>query len=116
MISDFTEEGFAESDTAVLLQALGRQATGETIDAMSPWRFTAPLSPDMAAAREGRTIDFVALVDFCRQTIEDCSDKSDSTGITLIEGVGGVMVPLTQTHTVLDWITELNIPSIIVVG
>jgi dethiobiotin synthetase len=110
VISGFTTEDFADSDTAVLLKSLGRQATRKTIDAMSPWRFTAPLSPDMAAAQEGRTIDFATLVEFCRQAIDDSAD------ITLIEGVGGVMVPLTKTHTVLDWIAELGIPSIVVVG
>ena len=34
----------------------------------------------------------------------------------LIEGVGGVMVPLDQDNTVLDWIAELELPVILVAG
>ncbi len=66
-------------------------------DAVSPWRFAAPLSPDMAAARERRSIPFDALSTFCRAAAR----RSD---VTLIEGIGGVMVPLDAEHTVLDWI------------
>jgi len=64
----------------------------------------------MAAAREGRTIDFDALVRFCRDAIHGGEE------IVLIEGSGGVMVPLTERHTVLDWIAALGIPALVVVG
>ena len=33
-----------------------------------------------------------------------------------IEGVGGVMVPLDETHTVLDWMAALGLPVILVTG
>ena len=36
--------------------------------------------------------------------------------ITLIEGVGGVMVPLTERETVLDWMAALGAPCLLVVG
>lgn len=92
-----------ESDAAVLLEALG----GGTVEAISPWRFRAPLSPDMAAAREDRRIDFDALVAFCRRAgPETC----------LVEGVGGVMVPLDGRHTVLDWMAALGWPVLMVGG
>ena len=42
------------SDPAVLLAALRRASNLEEIARISPWRFAAPLSPDMAA-RAGRT-------------------------------------------------------------
>lgn len=98
-----------DSDSALLLQAQGLEATAANLDAVSPWRFSAPLSPDMAAAREGRSIPFDALVAFCRTAIERGGD-------TLIEGVGGVMVPLDARHTVLDWIAALRVPALLVVG
>jgi dethiobiotin synthetase len=110
VISGFCEDDMADSDSAVLLRAIGRQPTPAAVKAMSPWRFAAPLSPDMAAAREGKTIDFDALVRFCRNAIHG-GEK-----ITLIEGIGGVMVPLTERHTVLDWIAALDIPALVVVG
>jgi dethiobiotin synthetase len=96
------------SDTGALLRAQRLEPTAANLDAASPWRFAAPLSPDMAAARERRTVPFATLVDFCR-TPRD-------TDITLIEGIGGVMVPLDETHTVLDWIVALDAPTLLVVG
>jgi dethiobiotin synthetase len=36
--------------------------------------------------------------------------------IVLIEGVGGVMVPLNDRRTVLDWIEALGIPVLLVIG
>jgi dethiobiotin synthetase len=97
------------SDTALLLRAQGLDLTAECLDAASPWRFTAPLSPDMAARAERRSIPFAALVAHCRAA-------SARAGVTLIEGIGGVMVPLDTEHTVLDWIEALGAPALLVVG
>ena len=95
-------------DAAALLEAMGEAPTLENIARMSPWRFAAPLSPDMAAARENRSIDFAELVTFTRQSVKD--------GLVFVEGVGGVMVPLTATHTTLDWMAEVKLPLILVTG
>lgn len=105
-------DAIAQSDTGLLLAAQGLDATPENIDACSPFRFRAPLSPDMAAAREDREIDFDRLVGICRQEIE----KSGPNETLFIEGVGGVMVPLTDRHTVLDWMAALSLPALLVVG
>jgi dethiobiotin synthetase len=99
-----------ESDTGLLLKAQRLALTPANLDAVSPWRFAAPLAPDMAAAREGRAIDFAALTAFCR------TPAAASADVTLIEGVGGVMVPLTDEHTVLDWIAALEASALVVVG
>jgi dethiobiotin synthetase len=99
----------ADGDTGELLRALALEPTAANLDAVSPWRFAAPLSPDMAAARERRTIPFDALVAHCR-----VAERSGE--VTLIEGVGGVMVPLDAEHTVLDWIAALEAPTLLVVG
>jgi dethiobiotin synthetase len=107
--SGFDTEHPDGSDTALLLRAQGLGVTPKNLDAVSPWRFTAPLSPDMAAAREQRTIPFDALVAHCREA-------SSRPGTTLIEGIGGVMVPLDARHTVLDWIAALGAPALLVVG
>jgi dethiobiotin synthetase len=98
------------SDSGILLAALGRPATPETLDRVNPWRYAAPLSPDMAAQREGRALDFEALVAFTRRAMADAQD------ILLIEGIGGVMVPLDERHTVLDWIAALGCPVFLVGG
>lgn len=110
VISGFDPADAGGSDSGRLLTALGRPIEARTLDAISPWRFAAPLSPDMAAVREGRTIDFDALIDVCRGAIEM------TEGLLLIEGVGGAMVPLDRRHTVRDWIAALGIPAVVVAG
>ena len=108
--SGFDAAAAGAADTGLLLSALGRPLQPAEFDAISPWRFAAPLSPDMAAAKEAKRVDFDALVDFCRAAIDQGS------GTLLIEGIGGVMVPLDEKHTVLDWISALNIPVVLVTG
>jgi len=98
------------SDGGQLLAALGREVGIAELDAIAPWRFAAPLSPDMAAAREGRRIDFAALVDFSRRA------GAAPQRPLLVEGVGGVMAPLDETHTVRDWIAASGLPCILVTG
>jgi dethiobiotin synthetase len=110
VVSGYDPSVVTTSDPAVLLAALGRQVSADEIAAMTPWRFRAPLAPDLAAAREGRNLDFDALVAFTRRAIE--ADK----GTLLIEGVGGIMAPLDARHTVLDWMTLLRAPLLLVVG
>ncbi len=98
------------SDPGALLEALGQPLTEENVARISPWRFGAALSPDMAAAREGRVIDFGAIVDFTAQA------DADHTGILFVEGVGGIMVPLAPPLTTLDWMIALGLPVILVTG
>lgn len=107
VLSGFEPAAAAESDSGLILRALGRPVDEAAIAEITPWRFGAPLSPDMAAAREGRSIDFSALVEFCRPADED---------VLIVEGVGGAMVPLTDTKTVMDWIAALDMPALVVAG
>jgi dethiobiotin synthetase len=107
--SGFDDDAPQDSDTCHLLSAAGVEPTAAAIEAATPWRFHAPISPDMAAAREGRAIDFAALTDHCRAALT-------GEGVTLIEGIGGTMVPLTAGETVRDLIKALDIPAVIVTG
>lgn len=106
--SGFDPERPEQSDTGILLRAQGLALTTENIERVTPWRFVAPLSPDMAARREYRTIEFNALVEFSRAATD--------AHVTLIEGVGGVMVPVDERHTVRDWIAALGAPALLVTG
>jgi dethiobiotin synthetase len=107
VVSGFDTATVQASDSGLLLAALGRPITD--IEMISPWRFAAPLSPDMAAAREGRVLDFEAIVEFSRRAAK-------SADRVLIEGVGGIMVPLDERHTVLDWMSALRLPVLLVAG
>ena len=110
VISGFSMETLAASDTGALLAAMGRDLNGQEAERISPWRFAAPLSPDMAAKAEGKTIDFAALLADSRSRITANRD------VLLIEGVGGIMVPLDDRHTVLDWMEALGLPVLLVAG
>jgi len=110
VVSGFDPAAAAASDPGVLLAALGRPVTETEVADISPWRFGAPLSPDAAAQREGRVVDFAALVEFSRKAMAARRD------VLLIEGVGGIMVPLDDRHTVLDWMTALHLPLLLVAG
>jgi dethiobiotin synthetase len=110
VMSGFDPSQAETSDAGVLLSAMDQPVTPDEVERIAPWRFAAPLSPDMAAAREGRTVDFGGLLAFSRRAI------ADRDGRRLIEGIGGVMVPLDDRHTVLDWIEALRIPVLLVTG
>jgi dethiobiotin synthetase len=110
IMSGFEPAAAAESDAGLLLAAAGRPVTLELISLISPWRFAAPLAPDMAAAREGRTVDFRELTKFCQASI------ASIRGVLLIEGAGGVMSPINAEQTVLDWIARLELPVVLVAG
>lgn len=98
------------NDTALILRSLGLSAQPKLMEAISPWRYAAPLSPNMAAAGEKRPIDTEALVAFCR---EHASLKTD---IVLAEGAGGVMTPITDSFTMRDLMLALRWPVLLVGG
>ncbi|MCX7896413.1 MAG: dethiobiotin synthase [Rhodocyclaceae bacterium] len=107
IMSGFDAASVEASDAGVLRAAGGAACA---LDEISPWRYAAPLAPDIAAAREGKCIPFDEVVAWCRRRIEN------APGLVLIEGIGGVMVPLTERQTVLDWIAALDIPAILIGG
>jgi dethiobiotin synthase len=78
---------------------------GPAITTESHVLLRAPLSPLAAALREGRTLDLEATSAWCRRPAE---------GRVLLEGVGGLMVPLAPRTHFLAWATDLQIPCVLV--
>lgn len=99
-----------ESDPALIIRSCGLTPTLSMIETIAPWRYAASLAPSMAAPKEKDAVDFNALLRFCREHENLASD------VTLIEGVGGVMAPLTDNKTVLDWMQHLRWPVILAGG
>jgi dethiobiotin synthetase len=97
------------SDPALILRSLGREPTPTAIASIAPWRFERPVSPHLAARLESRPLAIEEIAAFCDERIDD-----DVT--LLIEGAGGVMTPLDETHTVLDLIVRLGHPAVLVTG
>jgi len=111
VVSGFDPADVAGSDCGQILSAMDEAADAAAVGAVSPWRFVAPLSPDMAAVREGREIDVGELVAFCRYAA-----PAEGEGTLIVEGVGGAMVPLSDRETVLDWMAGLSWPVLLVSG
>lgn len=109
IISGFDPDLAEESDTGLLLRAAGIRITQSAIAEASPWRYGDPISPNMAAARTGTPIDMDAVLEHCQKALQ-------GDDFTLIEGVGGVMAPLTDEITVIDWIAALGLPAVLVSG
>jgi dethiobiotin synthetase len=110
VVSGYDPAQAAASDPGTLIAALGLPFSPESIERTSPWRFRAALSPDLAAGLEGRSIDVDAVIAYCKAAIEARHD------VLLIEGVGGIMVPLNEQRTILDVMMALRLPLILVTG
>jgi dethiobiotin synthetase len=109
VISGFDPAQLNATDTIRLMRANGDELTGEGVQAVSPWRFKAPLSPDMAAFKEGRELMIDSVTHWCL-------DRIDRAMPTVIEGAGGVMSPLATDGLNLDLIRELDARPILVAG
>lgn len=94
------------SDAARLMEALGET----DVNRVTRVRYAAPLSPDMAAAREGEAVDFASAVASVRAAEAEAPDA------ILVEGIGGVMVPLDARRTVLDLMAAVGYPAVLVAG
>ncbi len=112
LVSGMDDANPAGSDPAVLLDAMGQDVTSATLDVISPWRFHAPLAPNMAAALEGKTVDYLALIAACHGRVAAAGPGAP----LLVEGVGGLMAPVDDDHTVLDWLHALELPVLLVAG
>lgn len=104
------DPGFRDSDTGRLLAAQGIALSPDAVAACSPWRFLAPLAPDRAAALEGRDLALADLVAWCRARM------AETEGVLLVEGVGGLMSPVTAAATGLDWLRALGTATVLVTG
>jgi dethiobiotin synthetase len=92
------------SDAARLRDVLQSEAS---LEAISPYRFALPLAPLAAAQAEQDTIDPSKIQNAYRLL----SSRHD---YTVVEGVGGILVPITPKTDVADLIAQLNLPVVIV--
>ncbi|WP_304072042.1 dethiobiotin synthase [Maricaulis maris] len=109
VISGFDPSALNETDTIRLMRANEDALTGEGVQAVSPWRFRAPLSPDLAARKERRELALDKIVSWCL-------DHISRDMPTVIEGAGGVMSPIASDGLNLDLIRELDAHPVLVAG
>jgi dethiobiotin synthetase len=77
------------------------------LDTICPQRFAEPLAPAIAAERAGQIIDWTAI----DRAIQAMARESD---VMLVEGIGGILVPLDRRHTVLDMAKWLGLAAVVV--
>jgi dethiobiotin synthetase len=111
VVSGFDGQVWEESDPGRLLTALGLPQTNQALDAISPLRFRAALSPPMAARLEGVHLTLDQLTRFCRAGL-----AASTADLMLVEGVGGVMSPIAEDATGLDLMIALGLPTVLVGG
>ncbi len=105
------ETGCEERDGKLFPQDayLLKEASGceEPLEKICPYRLRDPLTPSMAAEREGVKID-ISLLDRIYGEISAAHD------ITLVEGAGGLLSPILPSFTYADLARVLKLPLLVV--
>lgn len=94
----------ASEDALMLKEASGAP---EPLDAINPFLFRPPLAPVPAAAMDGVKVDLA----LARAKFEEMAARH---GAMLVEGVGGLLVPLVRGTTVADFAAGLGLPLLLV--
>ena len=81
--------------------------SGEPPDELTPELFDAPLAPSVAARLEGRRVDVGRVVEHCRRV-------AGRHEVALVEGVGGLLAPLSEDAVVADFAAALDLPLVVV--
>jgi dethiobiotin synthetase len=89
------------------LKLMKAGAVDDPLDLVNPYRFRDPLAPASAAAREGKKIEI-------RRIVSAFRILSQKHNYMVVEGAGGIMVPLTSNRQFLDLAEVLNLPVIVV--
>ena len=91
-------------DTVALAQAAGLNGEWERV---TPWAFPDPVAPPLAARRQGAVLTLTALK-------AAVLDRARPGAALLVEGVGGLLCPLTEGETVADLVRELGLRLVVV--
>ena len=99
-----TSGGLVSDDALQLAEAIG---SPDELSLVNPVCFEAPLAPLVAARLEGEHVD-LGLVWRAYETLAARHD------FLVVEGVGGLLVPIDEGATVLDLITMFRLPALVV--
>ncbi|MCD6430995.1 MAG: dethiobiotin synthase, partial [Deltaproteobacteria bacterium] len=98
-------EYLEEDSDAALVKRAG--FLPEPLDEIVPFTFREPLAPLLAARREGVELSGKALRECVRTRIKP-------SGLTLVEGAGGLLAPICPNYLILDLIKDLQLPVLVV--
>ncbi|MBF0265409.1 MAG: dethiobiotin synthase [Gammaproteobacteria bacterium] len=100
--------GIVENEITDLDLIIAAMANKNSQTDINYYQYKPAIAPHLAAKQNNETIDSKQLVNWINQ--------KKSCDLTLIEGVGGLLVPLNDTETQVDLIKQLDIPVIVVVN
>ncbi|MEN8143201.1 MAG: dethiobiotin synthase [Thermodesulfobacteriota bacterium] len=95
------------ADLESCLQTAGLKVDPTILELQVPYRFDFPASPHLSAELENREID-------PEKIISAYQTMSADHEVLIVEGVGGLLVPLTRDLLLADLLAQLQIPTIIV--
>ena len=95
------------TDLGTCLAAAGMGPEEGEIELMAPYRYEPECSPHLAGRMAGRYGDIAHIV-ACAERLSSAHDA------ILVEGAGGVLVPLDRSHTMLDLMKALGLPVVLV--
>jgi dethiobiotin synthetase len=98
-------DGLINDDTRRLIAASGRMLSQ---DEVSPYRYLPAIAPHVAAAEAGRPIQMDSLISHAAALAQQ--------GPLVVEGAGGLLVPLDGRYTLADLAVALGLPMVLVVG
>jgi dethiobiotin synthetase len=97
-------EGLVSEDAELLAHGAD---SAFSLEVICPIRYAEPLAPAVAADRAGIPLDWSLL----QQSLDTMRPLSD---VMVVEGVGGIMVPMDDRHLVVDVACWLGLPAVIV--
>ncbi|MBI5572352.1 MAG: dethiobiotin synthase [Desulfomonile tiedjei] len=99
------QEGILYPEDGAFLRDAAERAL--TLDECAPYRFSLPAAPARAAEAEGRVLD-LALIEQHIRLLEGRWD------LVVVEGAGGLMVPIDGKLMMIDLIQRLGYPTLLV--
>lgn len=97
---------WVNEDVTLLTQASNVKAP---LHLVNPYCFRPPIAPHIAAEQAGVVIKMEVI----QTAFKELQQMAD---IVIVEGAGGLLVPLNAQHTIADLIACLNLPVLFVVG
>jgi len=94
----------SSEDVRLLIKASGTKDNRELIN---PYLLKYPLAPAVAARLEERPISIQKILTYYKKLCQ----KND---FVVVEGIGGLLVPIKRDYLVSDMIQDMNIPAIVV--
>lgn len=83
------------------------ETAGTPVETVTIWSFSEPAAPPVASRLASIELRLEPIVAAVRQQL-------DTDALTLVEGVGGLLCPLTERETVADLVARLALPVVVV--